>query len=70
MSHTHCLFYRRVDGNLNTRRGYSRTGLESDEDVDVPTETTENAVEWAEEHQEAGFIDNFLGLFFYVMGLL
>ncbi|XP_060947623.1 myosin-9a [Limanda limanda] len=36
---------RRGDGNLNTRRGFSRTGLESDEDVDVPTETPENAVE-------------------------
>ncbi|XP_035031458.1 myosin-9 isoform X1 [Hippoglossus stenolepis] len=36
---------RRGDGNLNTRRAYSRTGLESDEEVDVPTETSENAVE-------------------------
>ncbi len=34
----------------------NRVGLDSDEDVDVPTEASEPAAEWTEESQEGNIL--------------
>lgn len=38
------------------RRTTNRSGLDSDEDVDLPSETPEHAAEWAGENREGDII--------------